>query len=187
MPEAEMPEAEMSEQLGLTPSQTVGPFLHIVLPWVDGSDVVGPDEPDALEFVGQVRNGDGVPITDALVETWQVDPNPDVDPAFRGFGRCPTDDDGRYRIRTRMPRSLPTTDGPDEAPHLDVSVFARGLLDRLVTRIYLADSPANADDPVLATVPADRRSTLLAQPLGDGRHRFDIVLQGRDETVFFDL
>jgi protocatechuate 3,4-dioxygenase alpha subunit len=177
----------MSDSLGLTPSQTVGPFLHIVLPWIDGPDVVGSDEPDAVEIVGQVRDGDGVPVTDALVETWQVDP----DPTFRGFGRCPTDADGRYRIRTRRPRPLPQlfpdADGPDEAPHLDVSVFARGLLDRLVTRVYIADPAALADDPVLATVPAERRATLIAEPLDERRYRFDITLQGSDETVFFDL
>ncbi len=181
----------MSGPLGLTPSQTVGPFLHIVLPWADGPDVVGPDEPDAVEVVGQVRDGDGMPVTDALVETWQVD----ADAAFRGFGRCPTDAEGHYRIRTRRPRALPQlfpdADGPDEAPHLDVSVFARGLLDRLVTRVYLADPGSEDDalrtDPVLVTVPAERRQTLVAEPLGGDRYRFDIVLQGRDETVFFDL
>jgi protocatechuate 3,4-dioxygenase alpha subunit len=175
---------KMSESLGLTPSQTVGPFLHIVLPWEDGPDVVGPDTPDAVELVGQVRDGDGKPVTDALVETWQVDPTA---PDARGFGRCPTDDDGRYRIRTRLPPALPAGDGSVEAPHLDVSVFARGLLDRLVTRVYFGDSESRADDPVLATVPPERRASLSAQPLDDGRYRFDIVLQGPDETVFFDL
>jgi protocatechuate 3,4-dioxygenase, alpha subunit len=186
-------------QLGLTPSQTIGPFLHIVLPWPDGPDVVPEGTPGALQLTGRVVDGAGDPVTDALIETWQADVDggflhPD-DPrgtgtsggGFRGFGRCPTDATGSYRIRTLKPGALPAPGGATEAPHLDVSVFARGLLDRVVTRIYFPDDPANAADPVLASVPAERRSTLIARTEAPGVLRFDIVLQGADETVFFDV
>ncbi len=180
----------------LTPSQTVGPFLHIGLPWPDGPEVVPADRPGAVVIAGTVRDGEGTPVPDALVETWQADPDgrfthPD-DPRgpagdFRGFGRCPTDADGRYWIRTVKPGPLPTPDGGTEAPHINVSVLARGLLDRVVTRIYFPDEePANAADPVLSTVDEDRRGTLVARAV-DGGYRFDIRLQGNGETVFFDV
>lgn len=179
---------------GLTPSQTVGPFLHIGLPWDDGPDVVSEGTPGSFVLSGRVLDGDGAPLIDALVETWQADPqgrfaHPDS-PArgdFRGFGRCATDERGGYRIRTVKPGPLPTPDGGVEAPHLDVSVFARGLLDRVVTRCYFGDEDAaNAADPVLSTVDPSRRATLIAVPDGGG-YRLDIRLQGEDETVFFDV
>jgi protocatechuate 3,4-dioxygenase, alpha subunit len=172
---------------GLTPSQTVGPFLHIGLPWPDGPDVVPDGTPGAVVIAGRVVDGDGAPVPDALVETWQCGGDGRFDnPGFRGLGRCPTDADGRYLIRTVKPAA------PDDeqAPHIDVSVFARGLLDRVVTRIYFGDEPgANATDPVLSTVDADRRATLIAEPSpeGGGGYRFDIALQGERETVFFDV
>lgn len=188
---------------GLTPSQTVGPFLHIGLSWVDGPFVVPEGTPGALRIVGTVRDGDGKPVTDALVETWQADaagrfehpddprrhPSPAHPPTpagFRGFGRCPTDAAGRYRILTVKPGPLPAPEGGWEAPHLDVSVFARGLLDRVVTRMYFPDEgEANAADPVLAALPDPaRRSTLVGELTDDGV-RFDIWLRGDDETVFF--
>ncbi len=185
---------------GLTPSQTVGPFLHIALMWPDGSDVVADGTPGAVVVTGRVLDGAGEPVTDALVETWQADadgrfPHPDdprpspegVGSDFRGFGRCPTDGTGSYRIRTVKPAPLPAPGGGQEAPHLDVSVFARGLLDRVVTRIYFPDEPANEADPVLASVPPERRGTLIARSSGPGRFDFDIVLQGADETVFFSV
>jgi protocatechuate 3,4-dioxygenase, alpha subunit len=191
--------------LGVTPSQTVGPFLAIGLPWSDGTFVVPPGTPGAIVISGQVLDGAGAPVPDALVETWQADPDsrfdhPD-DPrgaehpavaAFRGFGRSATDADGTYQICTLRPGPLPCPGGGAEAPHLDVSVFARGLLDRVVTRIYFPDeAEANAADPVLTAVadPA-RRSTLIAvaDPGGAGTaFRFDIRLQGERETVFFDV
>ena len=187
---------------GLTPSQTVGPFLAIGLPWPDGPFVVPEDTPGAITITGVVRDGAGDPVTDALVETWQADPDgrfahPD-DPRgptpggyhnFRGFGRCPTAPDGSYRIVTLKPGPLPTPDGSFEAPHLDVSVFARGLLDRVVTRVYFPDEPAaNAADPVLCSIGAPkRRATLIAVPEPEGQLRFDIFLQGERETVFFDV
>jgi protocatechuate 3,4-dioxygenase, alpha subunit len=193
--------------LGITPSQTVGPFFAIGLPWPDGPFVVPPGTPGAIEISGRVLDGGGQPVPDALVETWQADPESRFDhpddprgavPAvagFRGFGRSATDSGGNYRIVTVRPGPLPCQDGRTEAPHLDVSVFARGLLDRVVTRFYFPDeAEANAADPVLASIAdADRRSTLIAvadPDATDGRgdhFNFDIRLQGEHETVFFDV
>ena len=197
--------------LPLTPSQTIGPFLAIGLPWPDGPFVVPEGTPGAITIGGVVLDGAGEPVPDALIETWQAAPDgsfahPD-DPrgpgaawrpgagagsGFRGFGRCPTDAGGRYRIITLRPGALPGPGGRTEAPHIDVSVFARGLLDRVVTRIYFPDeTAANAADPVLAAITAgDRRATLIAvtEPgAGPGTFRFDIRLQGGRETVFFDV
>ncbi|ALG12621.1 protocatechuate 3,4-dioxygenase subunit alpha [Kibdelosporangium phytohabitans] len=171
-----------------TPSQTVGPFLSIGLPWPDGPTVVPEGTAGAIRIVGTVYDGAGQPVPDALIETWQADPDghfdhPD-DPSgplrkdFRAFGRCPTESDGTYWILTLPPGAI-----PGQAPHIDVSVFARGLLNRVVTRIYLADDPA---DPVLSSVDPARRHTLIAQPTDHG-YRFDIRLQGENETVFFDV
>ena len=191
--------------LGITPSQTVGPFLAIGLPWPHGPYVVPPGTPGAVVIGGQVFDGAGAPVPDALVETWQADPDSRFDhpddprgaaapaaPGFRGFGRSATDADGYYQITTLRPGPLPVANGGSEAPHLDVSVFARGLLDRVVTRIYFPDEiEANAADPVLAAiVDAARRSTLIAavDPGHTGTaFRFDIWLQGERETVFFDV
>jgi protocatechuate 3,4-dioxygenase alpha subunit len=190
--------------LGITPSQTVGPFLAIGLPWPDGPFVVPEGTEGAITITGQVTDGAGAPVPDALVETWQADPAgrfnhagdprgavPPAVPQFRGFGRSATDAGGVYRIITLKPGPLPSPDGGTEAPHLDVSVFARGLLDRVVTRIYFPDeAAANAADPVLASVgdPA-RVATLVARadPAAPGVLRFDIRLQGDGETVFFDV
>ena len=191
--------------LPITPSQTVGPFLAIVLPWPDGPFVVPEGTPGAITITGTVFDGAGQPVTDALVETWQADPDsrfdhPDdprgaAEPAaagFRGFGRCPTDASGQFRIVTLRPGPLPCPAGGTEAPHLDVSVFSRGLLDRVVTRIYFADeAEANAADPVLSAIGDQaRRGTLIASavPGGEpGQFRFDIRLRGDRETVFFDV
>ena len=191
--------------LGITPSQTVGPFLAIGLPWPDGPYVVPADTPGAIVISGRVLDGVGQPVPDALVETWQAAPDSGFDhpddprgraaakpEGFRGFGRCPTDEAGRYQIVTVRPGPLPTPDGGTEAPHLDVSVFARGMLDRVVTRIYLPDeAEANAADPVLASIADPRRRATLeasaesASPPGE--FSFDIRLQGDKETVFFDV
>lgn len=190
----------MTDALGLTPSQTVGPFLHIGLPWPDGPYVVPEGTPGAVWITGTVYDGAGEPVPDALVETWQADPDGRFDhpddprgavaaelPGFRGFSRCETGADGRYRVLTVKPGPLPTPDGGTEAPHLNVSVLGRGMLDRMVTRLYFPDeTAANAADPVLSTVPDERRATLVAVGDGDGL-RFDIRLQGDGETVFFTV
>jgi protocatechuate 3,4-dioxygenase alpha subunit len=192
--------------LPATPSQTIGPFFAVGLIWADGPDVVPGDTPGAVRVRGRVLDGAGEPVADALVETWQADPagcfaHPD-DPrgpaggapggpggGFRGFGRSATDPEGRWAIRTLKPGPLPAPDGGGlEAPHLDVSVFARGLLHRLVTRIYFPDeAEANAADPVLCSIPDPGvRARLVAVPEGDGL-RFDIHLQGERETPFLAI
>jgi protocatechuate 3,4-dioxygenase, alpha subunit len=171
---------------GPTPSQTVGPFFAIGLPWPEGPHAVAEGTPGAVAIAGAVCDGAGEPVVDAVIETWQSDPEGRFDGDFRGFARCGTDEEtGRYRIVTVKPGPVPDGEGRMQAPHVDVSVFARGMLHRVVTRIYFADEPtANVADPVLATVPPERRRTLLALPTDDG-YRFDIHLQGPDETVFF--
>ncbi len=194
------PGHEGRQRLGLTPSQTVGPFLHIGLLWTDGPDVVPAGTAGEFVITGQVFDGNGAPVVDALIESWQADPHGRFDhpddprgavspalPGFRGFGRSETDATGRYRLRTVKPGRLPVPGGGVEAPHLDLSVFARGLLDRVVTRVYFADeADANAADPVLTGVDPARRATLLAQPTQEG-YTFDVHLQGAAETVFFDV
>jgi protocatechuate 3,4-dioxygenase, alpha subunit len=165
---------------GATPSQTVGPFFAIGLPWPDGPFVVDRGAEGAIALGGRVLDGEGQPVPDALVETWHADPDGRFGTGFRGFGRCPTDPEGRWEIVTLKPGSV-----EGQAPHVAVSVFARGLLQRVVTRIYFADEPeANAGDPVLSGLGDAERRTLLARPDGDG-YRFDVHLQGPHETTFF--
>ncbi|MCW2633754.1 MAG: pcaG [Blastococcus sp.] len=184
-------------QLGPTPSATVGPYLAIGLTWEDGPYVVAPDTPGAIWIRGTVSDGNGDVVPDAMIETWQADPDGRFDhpddprgavarPGFRGYGRSYTADGGRYGICTLKPGRVPDGDGGLQSPHVDVSVFARGLLDRVVTRIYFADeAEANAEDAVLRSLPDDAaRQTLLATPGADG-YTLDIRLQGERETVFF--
>ena len=185
---------------GTTPSQTVGPFLSIVLPWPDGSDVVPDGAPGSVIVRGRLFDGAGRPVPDGVIEIWQADASggfahPD-DPRgasasqFRGFGRCATDVRGEFWFRTVKPGALPAEDGRTEAPHIDVTVLARGMLDRLVTRIYFPDEvAANAADPVLSSLPEADRALLVAAP-GDDGLTFDIVIQGsheHPETPFFRL
>jgi protocatechuate 3,4-dioxygenase alpha subunit len=181
----------------LTPSQTVGPYLAIGLRWPDGPLVVPEGTRGAVWLRGRVLDGEGQPVTDALVETWQADPagrfdHPDDPrgaapapvPDFRGFGRSETVS-GEFAVLTVKPGRVPDGEGGLQAPHLDVSVFARGLMDRVITRVYFADeTAANAEDPVLKGLPKPARNTLLAQPSDDG-YRLDVVLQGTGETTFF--
>jgi protocatechuate 3,4-dioxygenase alpha subunit len=185
----------MSELLGSTPSQTVGPYLHIGLTWEDGAFVVPEGTPGAVWVRGALYDGAGEVITDGMIETWQADAegrfdHPD-DPrgatsGFRGFGRSDTRS-GEFAIHTVMPGPVPDLDGEPQAPHIDVSVFARGMLHRTVTRIYFPEhADANAADPVLRSVPAERRGTLIAAATDDG-YRFDVRVQGEGETVFFDV
>jgi protocatechuate 3,4-dioxygenase alpha subunit len=182
---------------GETPSQTVGPFFAIGLPFDAGPHAVAPGTPGAIRIGGGVYDGDGEPVGDHLIETWQADPEgrfadlhghggPSSLPGFRGFARCGRDDgDGTFEIVTVKPGPVPDARGRPQAPHIAVSLFARGMLRRCVTRMYFADEAgANAADPILARVPEARRATLLARPV-DGGYRFDIRLQGEGETVFF--
>lgn len=186
-------------ELGSTPSQTIGPFFAILLP-LGSSELVPPGTAGAIRIKGRVFDGLGAPVTDAMLETWHAAPSgryahpedrrEDVKAApagFQGFGRCMTDSSGRFALLTLKPGPLPGTDERLQAPHINVSVFARGLLKRLVTRIYFDDEPrANASDPVLAAI-ADPaiRSTLIASSETGGTYRFDLHLQGEKETAFF--
>jgi protocatechuate 3,4-dioxygenase alpha subunit len=172
-----------------TASQTAGPFVHIGLTWLC-RDCLAPPGADGerVTVEGRVLDGDGQPVTDAVIEIWQADPHGRyADPAFHGFGRVATDGHGGYRFTTVKPGRVPGPGGILQAPHLLIAVFARGLLKQVVTRMYFPDEPGNAADPVLALVPAYRRPTLVARARGPGVLAWDIVLQGRDETVFFDV
>jgi protocatechuate 3,4-dioxygenase alpha subunit len=192
----------MTEPLGLTPSATVGPYLSIGLDWPDAHDLIGSDNPAAITIRGRLFDGAGDPVPDGMIEIWQADPagrfdhghTPHTDgrPAriegFTGFGRCLTGQDGAFGFRTLKPGPLPAERGRIEAPHLDVSVFARGLLDRVVTRLYFPNElEANGNDPVLVLLEPADRSRLIAVPAGDGVLSFDIRLQGEDQTPFFRI
>lgn len=171
---------------GITPAQTVGPFFRIGLSWTDGPHAVAPGTPGGIWISGRVLDGAGEPVPDAVIETWQADPAPDD--GFRAFTRTPTDPAGRYALHTLKPGPVPGPDATTQAPHLVVSVFARGLLDRVVTRIYFADEiDANAHDPVLSRVVDDADRATLIAGTQDGGYVFDIRLQGEGETVFFDI
>ena len=177
-------------KLHATTSQTVGPYLHIGLTRMTienlaPAGVAG--EHVAIE--GRVMDGDGKPVNDALVEIWQANAEGRYGQKdFRGFGRSPTDDGGAFRFQTIKPGRVPAPGGGLQAPHIAVNIFMRGQLKQLVSRIYFPDDPANAEDPVLALVPADRRATLIATKLPGkpGALQWNVILQGRDETVFFD-
>jgi protocatechuate 3,4-dioxygenase alpha subunit len=183
----------------VTPSQTVGPYFAICLPYEGGNLIVPEDTPGAVTITGTIYDSHGDIVPDHLIEFWQPDGDgrfADIHgygeqstlQGFRGFGRSGVEDgDGAYEMVTIKPGRVPGPNGRLQAPHIDVTLFARGMLHRVVTRIYFDDEPdANALDPVLATVPAARRQTLLAQPT-DAGYGFDIHLQGPGETVFFDI
>lgn len=185
--------------LPTTPSQTVGPYFAIGLPWPAGPHCAAAGTDGLITIGGGVYDGAGDPVSDALIETWQADPQgrfadqfdhggPSAIEGFRGFARSGGElGDERWQIHTLKPGPVAGPEGTTQAPHIDVSVFARGLLHRCVTRIYFADEPeANAADPVLGSVPEARRATLLAMPV-DGGYAFDIHLQGPRETVFFAI
>src|SRR3954468_8936356 len=197
---------------GPTPSQTVGPFFALGLGpgWTDLTEGAGGG--DRIVIEGQIIDGDGRPVPDALLEIWQADPqgrypdpaDPPQSPRFRGFGRALTDSRGAYRFTTVKPGRVEGPAGALQAPHLNLILFARGLLRHLTTRIYFADDPSNDADPILAAVPDPAaRRTLLAtrqggpaadpsQPRQPGSpeaatYRFDVILQGEGETAFFDV
>lgn len=176
-----------------TASQTIGPFFYDALIRANGYVVATAGAAgQPIRLTGRVTDGEGQPIDDAMIEIWQPDGNGAFSGrsdggAFRGFGRAPTDDGGVYRFETVKPGVV---DGAAGAPFINASVFARGLLQRMATRIYFGDESRNATDPVLQAVETARRETLIAMRSGDEdgvpRYRFDIALQGPHETVFFD-
>lgn len=155
-----------------TPSQTVGPFFRFGLEWLTAAPDGGAEGDGPVELSGVVLDGDGEAVPDAVIEVW-ADPQ---------FARALTGPDGSWHVRCYKPAAGPG----GQAPHLDMSVFARGLVHRLVTRVHFPDEEeANRADPVLALVPEDRRATLVARPAEGGGLRFDVHLQGPQETVFF--
>jgi protocatechuate 3,4-dioxygenase alpha subunit len=187
------PVTEVAASSGVTPWQTVGPFFHYALPYTAGPRVVGESVPGQFRLVGSVYDGEGLAIPDALVEIWQPDEDGrfttssgifEEPKGFRGFGRSATEG-GEYEFFTVKPGPVPTVDGRSQAPHIAMSVFARGMLRRVVTRMYF---PADRldEDPLLGSLPADRRASLVATPAPDG-YRFDVYLQGDQETVFLDV
>jgi protocatechuate 3,4-dioxygenase alpha subunit len=186
--------------LGLSPSQTVGPYLGIgLLGAAITPEVVSRDDPRAIVVRGTLLDGAGEPVPDGMVETWQANAagryaHPAdgraelaLEDGFLGFGRSGTAAGGRFELVTVKPGAVPYPDGRMQAPHLAVGVFARGLLKRLATRMYFPDEEeANAADPVLGLLTPEQRATLVAVR-EDGLLRFDIRLQGPGQTVFFAI
>jgi protocatechuate 3,4-dioxygenase alpha subunit len=175
----------------LTPSQTVGPFFGVGLPFEKGEQIAPPGSAGVIRIEGQVLDGTGEPVPDALLEIWQPDGHGRyrtvADGEATGFGRCRTDAEGAFSFMTVKPGPSPAPDGREQAPHLNVTVFARGLLRHLVTRVYFPDeTDANDADPVLNLVEPARRETLIAMN-GGGVLHFDVRLQGERETVFFAI
>jgi protocatechuate 3,4-dioxygenase alpha subunit len=189
---------------GPTPSQTVGPYWHLGLPWPDGPDAAPASAPGRITLALTVIDGAGEPVSDVMVETWQADArgrfaHPDdprgpavaVPHGFRGFARAAGDSTGTVLIHTVKPGAVPAEDDRTEAPHIDVAVFARGMLDRAVTRLYFPeDTDAHVEDPVLSALPAGQRHKLIAERTSDG-YAMTIHLQDSDpdgvETPFFRL
>ncbi len=182
-----------------TGNQTVGPYLHIGLTWLNTGNIAGKGVTgERVSLQGRLLDGDGKPVSDGLIEIWQANshgkyPHPEdrqkkpLEKGFRGFGRVPTDTKGGFRFTTIKPGRVPGPDGKLQAPHLVVSVFMRGLLKHLATRMYFPDEPGNAEDPVLKLVPATRRATLIARRKAKRVLEWNILLQGKGETVFFDF
>ncbi|MBV8031045.1 MAG: protocatechuate 3,4-dioxygenase subunit alpha [Betaproteobacteria bacterium] len=182
-----------------TANQTVGPYLHIGLTWLNRSQIAGKGVPgERVAIQGRLLDGDGEPVNDGLIEIWQANAagryaHPEdtqkkaLDKGFRGFGRIPTDSRGAFRFSTVKPGRVPGPGGKVQAPHLVVAVFMRGLLKHLATRIYFPDDPANREDALLKLVPPERRGTLIARRRSRGTLEWNVVLQGKNETVFFDF
>jgi protocatechuate 3,4-dioxygenase alpha subunit len=183
---------------GLTPSQTVGPYLHIGFDWLSSTQLVSPDTPGEHVLIeGQLTDAEGNPVPDGLIEIWQADAQGVYAHAedgrqqtkgFQGFGRCATDADGRFHFSTIKPGRVIDVDGGLQAPHIVVNVFARGLLKQLVTRVYFSGD-AHDKDYVLQQVPAARRDTLIAKPDPNRERCFlwQIAMGGSNETVFFEI
>jgi len=183
-----------------TASQTVGPYVRIGFERFAVEDLAAPGvSGERITLSGRITDADGGPINDGIVEIWQANAHgkyahPEdaqdkpIEGLFRGFGRSLTDANGGYRFATIKPGRVPGPGGVQQAPHIAVTIFLRGLLKHLITRVYFADDPANAQDPVLNLVPADRRATLIASRSATDKSvlTWNIRLQGPDETVFFD-
>jgi protocatechuate 3,4-dioxygenase, alpha subunit len=186
--------------LQATTSQTVGPYFSIGLTWLNRDNLAGPGvSGEGVTIQGRVLDADGNPVPDAVLEIWQADAqgryaHPDdpqkksIEPEFLGFGRIPTREDGRFQFTTIKPGRVPGPNGKMQAPHIVVSVFCRGLLIRLVTRIYFPGEASNAEDFALNQVEPARRGTLIAKeiPGKSGELEWNVILQGANETVFFD-
>ncbi len=182
-----------------TGSQTVGPYLHIGLDWLNTANIAGKQVAgERFSIQGRLLDGDGAPVSDGLIEIWQANSHgkyahPEdgqkkpLEKGFRGFGRIPTDAKGGFRFSTVKPGRVPGPGGRPQAPHLVVTVFMRGLLKHLATRMYFPDDPANRDDALLKLVPPARRPTLIARRKGRSVLEWNILLQGKGETVFFDF
>ena len=186
--------------LRTTSSQTIGPFGHIGFDWLVIDNLVSPGVTgEKLVVEGRIVDGDGRGVGDAIVEIWPAtasgryahpedSQDKPLEPGFRGFGRVATNDDGRFAFTTIKPGRVPAALGGLQAPHLNVTIFMRGMLKHLFTRIYFPGDPANAEDPVLASVPVARRETLVGRPVAGRADAigWDVILQGAGETVFFD-
>ena len=181
-----------------TSSQTIGPYLHIGMTWLVGENLAAEGVTgERVTVEGRMIDGDGTPVNDAMIEIWQANAHgkyahPEdtrdlpVEKGFSGFGRVYTDEKGRFRFVTVKPGPVPGPDGKAQAPHLNVSIFMRGLLKHLVTRMYFPGDAHDAD-VVMQSVPAGRRATLVARPGGSkGALEWNLVLRGDEETVFFD-
>ncbi len=187
--------------LQATTSQTVGPFFKIGLQWLYHDNLIGEGvSGERVTIQGRIFDGDRVPVPDAMIEIWQANArgkyaHPEdtqdkpLEPGFKGYGRVPATAEGVFRFATIKPGPVPGPNGKEQAPHLLISVFMRGVLRRLVTRIYFPDEPRNAADYILNLVEPARRPTLIAKKTAGDLSvlEWDVVLQGPDETVFFDL
>ena len=188
-------------RLGATPSQTVGPYLHIGLDWLNTTDLASPGVAgERIVIQGRLLDADRAPIPDGVIEIWQANSHgryahPDdgrvlpLESGFSGFGRTPTGGNGEFRFSTIKPGRVPATNGQLQAPHIMVNVFARGLLRQAVTRVYFPDDD-HASDPVMASVPVNRRMTLIAQRVAGqvGVFEWNVLLGGdQNETVFFEF
>jgi len=191
----------MADKLTPTPGQTVGPFFSLGLDRPEWADMTRHNPcGERIVIEGRVLDGNGVPVSDALIELWQANSegrydhlhdeqgDKKIDPNFHGYGRVATDPHGEFRIKTIKPGPVPGRGNALQAPHINVAFFARGLLRQLHTRIYFSDEAANVSDPLLSSIENGAvRQTLIARRGEGGAYRFDFILQGQGETAFLDI